>query len=93
MSQFKLNNVAQMEAQWPEICQSIEETVTLVKCFGIGGQTLLSRNAVIPIVYYYKQTGLMAVKLRWDESNRIQTKRDKTVVHHVTAPWYALREC
>ena len=65
-----------MEAQWPEIRRAIEEAATLVNYFGIGGQTLLSRNAVIPIAYYFKQTGLTAEKLRRDESNRVQTKRD-----------------
>ncbi|WP_436903536.1 GmrSD restriction endonuclease domain-containing protein [Halovenus halobia] len=76
VSQFKRENVAKMEAQWPEIRRAIEEAATLVNYFGIGGQTLLSRNAVIPIAYYFKQTGLTAEKLRRDESNRVQTKRD-----------------
>lgn len=76
VSQFKRENVAQMEAQWPEIRRAIEEAATLVNYFGIGGQTLLSRNAVIPISYYFKQTGLTAEKLRRDESDRVQTKRE-----------------
>jgi hypothetical protein len=76
VSQFKRENVAKMEAQWSDIRRAIEETATLVNYFGIGGQTLLSRNAVIPIAYYFKQTGLTAEKLRRDESNRVQTKRD-----------------
>jgi hypothetical protein len=76
VSQFKRENVAQMEAQWPEIRRAIEEAATLVNYFGIGGQTLLSRNAVIPIAYYFKQTGLTAEKLRRDESDRVRAKRD-----------------
>jgi hypothetical protein len=76
VSQFKRENVAKMEAQWPEIRRAIEEAATLVNYFGIGGQTLLSRNAVIPLAYYFKQTGLTAEKLRRDESDRVQTKRD-----------------
>jgi len=76
VSQFKRENVAQMEAQWPEIRRAIEEAATLINYFGIGGQTLLSRNAVIPIAYYFKQTGLTAEKLRRDESDRVQTKRN-----------------
>ncbi|WP_424005627.1 GmrSD restriction endonuclease domain-containing protein (plasmid) [Haloarcula salina] len=76
VSQFKRENVAKMEAEWPEIRRAIEEAATLVNNFGIGGQTLLSRNAVIPIAYYFKQTGLTAEKLRRDERERVQTKRD-----------------
>jgi len=75
ISQFKRENVAQMEAQWPEIRRAIEEAATLVNYFGIGGQTLLSRNAVIPLAYYFKQTGLTAEKLRRDEQTMVQNKR------------------
>jgi hypothetical protein len=76
VSQFKRENVAKMEEQWPEIRRAIEEAATLVNNFGIGGKTLLSQNAVIPLAYYFKQTGLTAEKLMRDESERVQTKRD-----------------
>lgn len=76
VSQFKRENIAKMEAEWDEIRRAIEEAATLVNHFGIGGKTLLSRNAVIPLAYYFKQTGLTAEKLRRDESSRAKTKRD-----------------
>lgn len=76
VSQFKRENVAKMEAEWEDIRRAIEEAATLVNYFGIGGKTLLSRNAVIPLAYYFKQTGLTAEKLLRDERTRVETKRD-----------------
>lgn len=76
VSQFKRENVAKMEAEWPDIKRAIEEAATLVNYFGIGGQTLLSRNAVIPLAYYFKQTGLTAEKLQSDERSRVQDRRN-----------------
>ncbi|WP_411964682.1 DUF262 domain-containing protein [Haloferax sp. YSMS24] len=76
VSQFKRENVAQMEAEWPEIRRAIREAATLVNHFGISGQTLLSRNAVIPLAYYFKQTGLTAGKLRTDNRELSRIKRE-----------------
>lgn len=76
VSQFKRENVSKMEAQWPAIRRAIEEAATLVNHFGIGGQTLLSRNAVIPLACFFKQTGLTTEQLRRDERERAQSKRE-----------------
>jgi hypothetical protein len=76
VGQFKRDNVSKIETQWPEIRRSIREAATLINHFGIGQKTLLSRNAVIPLAYYFKQTRLTAEDLQSDETERFQIKRD-----------------
>lgn len=74
--QFKRGNVSEIEDQWPEIRDSIREAATLVNHFGIDEKTLLSKNAVIPLAYYFKETGLTAEDLRSDDTERFEIKRD-----------------
>ena len=76
VEQFKRENVAEIENNWPMIKDSIEEAATLINYFGIHEKTLLSRNAVIPLAYWFKTTDLTAEKLQTDRSTRVQTKRD-----------------
>ncbi|MEP5231138.1 MAG: DUF262 domain-containing protein [Alloalcanivorax sp.] len=53
---FKGEQVARIQQEWPEIKECITETFRLVRRFGIMPQSLTSRNAVIPICYYlYKK--------------------------------------
>ncbi|WP_447554703.1 DUF262 domain-containing protein [Vreelandella sp. EE22] len=53
---FKGEQVARIQREWPEIKECITETFRLVRRFGITPQSLTSRNAVIPICYYlYKK--------------------------------------
>ena len=53
---FKGEQVARIQLEWPEIKECITETFRLVRRFGITPQSLTSRNAVIPICYYlYKK--------------------------------------
>lgn len=53
---FKGEQVARIQQEWPEIKECITETFRLVRRFGITPQSLTSRNAVIPICYYlYKK--------------------------------------
>lgn len=53
---FKGEQVARIQQEWPGIKQCIIETFRLVRRFGITPQSLTSRNAVIPICYYlYKK--------------------------------------
>ncbi|WOA31650.1 DUF262 domain-containing protein [Alloalcanivorax xenomutans] len=53
---FKGEQVARIQQEWPEIKERITETFRLVRRFGITPQSLTSRNAVIPICYYlYKK--------------------------------------
>ena len=50
---FKGEQVARIQKEWPEIKQCITETFRLIRCrFGITPQSLTSKNAVIPIAYY-----------------------------------------
>lgn len=76
VQQFKRNNVSKIEDNWPDIKRSIEEAVTLVNYFGIHGRTLLSRNAVIPLAYWFMKTGKTAEEMRSDEASIARTKRD-----------------
>ena len=53
---FKGEQVARIQQEWPDIKECITETFRLVRRFGIKPQSLTSRNAVIPICYYlYKK--------------------------------------
>lgn len=76
VAQFKRENVSTIEDNWSQIRRAIEEAATLVNYFGINQKTLLSRNAVIPLAYYFKESGLTAERLQSDESTRAEIKRD-----------------
>lgn len=76
VSQFKRENVSLIEEEWPQIKRSIKEAATLVNHFGIGEKTLLSQNAVIPIAYYFKETGLAAEDFLTDNSELSRIRRD-----------------
>lgn len=58
---FKVKNfsgeqVRQIQSSWPTIKLCIQETLRLVRRFGINPQSLTSKNAVIPVCYYlYKK--------------------------------------
>ncbi|MDI6002282.1 DUF262 domain-containing protein [Cobetia marina] len=53
---FKGEQVARIQQEWPDIKECIIETFRLVRRFGITPQSLTSRNALIPICYYlYKK--------------------------------------
>ncbi|WP_251954542.1 GmrSD restriction endonuclease domain-containing protein [Salinibacter ruber] len=73
---FNRENVSRIENRWPQIRRSIREAATLVNHFGIGEKTLLSQNAVIPIAYYLKETGLTAENLLSDDREKSLMKRD-----------------
>jgi hypothetical protein len=76
VGQFNRENVAEIENQWPEIKQAIKQAATLVNYFGIGEKRLLSKNAVIPIAYFFKKTGFKAVDLLADDRKRHKIKQD-----------------
>jgi len=53
---FKAEQVALIQQQWGPIKACIKETFKLLRRFGINPQSLTSKNAVIPVVYYlYKK--------------------------------------
>lgn len=76
VAQFKRDNVSKIEDNWRTIKKSILEAATLVNHFGIHQKTLLSRNAVIPLAYWFKETGARAERLQSDDATRVKTKRD-----------------
>lgn len=55
---FTSEEVGKIQQQWSEIKSCIKETFVLIRRFGINPQSLISKNAVIPVVYwlYKKQT-------------------------------------
>lgn len=75
VGQFKRENVSKIENQWQDIKDAIREAATLVNHFGIDESTLLSRNAVIPLAYYFKHNGLTAVAFQTDETELFETKQ------------------
>jgi len=67
---FKGEQVARIQKEWPEIKQCIAETFRLVRCrFGITPQSLTSKNAVIPIVYYLYEKRFAKSRLFYQINN------------------------
>jgi uncharacterized protein with ParB-like and HNH nuclease domain len=54
---FTSDNLATIQAKWPEIKAALESTVRLVNRFGIDRDTLTSANALLPIAYYLFKIG------------------------------------
>lgn len=52
---FNAANMRQIEDEWDKIKETLRDAVELVRRFGFNYQTLLSNNAIIPIVYYLFQ--------------------------------------
>ncbi|MFD1513438.1 GmrSD restriction endonuclease domain-containing protein [Halomarina rubra] len=76
VGQFNRENVSKIEDEWPAIKEAIETAATLVNQFGIDENTLTSRNAVIPIAYYFKQTGVTVDQLKRDQEKYHRIKQD-----------------
>jgi len=76
VGQFNRDNVSEIENQWPEIQPAIKSAATLVNHFGIGEKQLLSKNAVIPIAYFFKKTGLSVEDLLTDNQEWHRIKQD-----------------
>jgi len=75
VGQFNRENVSKIESEWESIRSAIKAAATLVNQFGIDENTLTSRNAVIPIAYYFKKTGLTVDHLRQNAEEYHQTKQ------------------
>lgn len=57
---FNHENMQRIEGAWDAIAASIRNTVRLLASFGFTGTTLISTNAVIPIVYYLSRKSAAA---------------------------------
>ena len=75
VGQFNRENVSKIEDEWEDIRSAIEAAATLVNRFGIDENTLTSRNAVIPIAYYFKETGLTAEHFQRGDDEYHRTKQ------------------
>jgi len=76
VSQFTQENVAEIESQWEDIRESIKQAATLVNHFGIDENTLTSRNSVIPIAYFFKESNLDAEDLQRGDGSYTDIKQD-----------------
>lgn len=54
---FTAANMKEIEGLWPKIDAAIRTTVNLLVGFGLSADTLMSVNAVVPIVYYVARRG------------------------------------
>jgi len=75
VGQFNRENVSKIESEWESIRTAIKAAATLVNQFGIDENTLTSRNAVIPLAYYFKNTGLTVDHLQQNAEEYHQTKQ------------------
>lgn len=75
VGQFNRENVSKIESEWEAIRTAIKAAATLVNQFGIGENTLTSRNAVIPLAYYFKNTGLTVDHVQQNAEEYHQTKQ------------------
>jgi len=48
-------NLETMETNWPKVKDSVERSVKCINSFGIDGNNLTAKNALIPIIYYFYQ--------------------------------------
>jgi uncharacterized protein with ParB-like and HNH nuclease domain len=76
VGQFNRENVSKIEDEWKAIRESIKQGATLVNHFGIDESTLTSKNAVIPVAYYFKQSNVNADDLRGMDGEHGQIKQD-----------------
>lgn len=75
VGQFNRENVSKIESEWESIRTAIKAAATLVNQFGIDENTLTSRNAVIPLAYYFKNTGLTVDHMQQNAEEYHQTKQ------------------
>ena len=52
VTNFSVDNAKEFENKWLEIKESISSVFDLIKSFGFTENTLTSKNALIPIIYY-----------------------------------------
>ena len=58
VTNFTAENAHNFERDWDGIRDAIERTFDLIDSFGFNDYTLVSKNAVIPIVYYLYHRGI-----------------------------------
>ena len=54
---FRHENMAILEENWPNIRQALLETVELVDSFGFDSRTIQATNSLLPIAYYLYKKG------------------------------------
>lgn len=77
---FKLEQVARIQAEWSNIKDCIKATFLLVRRFGINPQSLTSKNAVIPICYYLYKKKFGGAQLYRNINNLAKCHDDRTTI-------------
>lgn len=67
---FTKKNLSLIESKWKSIKHAIERGVEVVNSFGIDENTLISKNALIPVIYYLFQHP--QITLRGEERFNVQ---------------------
>lgn len=77
VSNFTSSNLLLIEQNWRNIKVSLEATLRLVNRFGIDGEILTSRNALLPIAYYLHQIQRRALEgsTPFETSNSLRIHR------------------
>jgi len=52
VTNFSISNAIEFEQEWDKIRDAVLSVFDLVKSFGFSDSTLISKNALIPIIYY-----------------------------------------
>ena len=63
------DNIGNIKIKWKEIKESIIKTIDLLVDFGFCSENLISRNAVMPLIYYNYNKGLL------NESSKFEMKK------------------
>jgi len=58
VSNFSKDNAVEFEQKWEKIRDSILAVFDLIKTFGFSDSTLMSKNVLIPIIYYIYHRGI-----------------------------------
>ena len=75
VTNFSASNARAFEDEWDDIYNAILSVFDLVKTFGFTDSTLISKNALIPIVYYLYHRGIAD-----SFSTKTQHKKDRDTI-------------
>jgi hypothetical protein len=74
VANFNHENMARLEAVWPDIRRALKEAVDVVASFGFSGYTLRADSAVLPIAYYLYR---IDAPDDFDHANRYKADRER----------------
>lgn len=83
VTNFSADNARYFEQNWEDIRDAIETVFRLVQDFGFNDNTLVSKNALIPIIYYVYHRGITQGVLS-QVAHKSDRQRIKKWLHVVT---------